>query len=142
MKECITLRLPGEMKYLRLVSRFGARVAESMGQTRKANDSSVFSSTVELALSEAFTNSVKHKCLQQEVSDVIVTFEVGENQLTVIIKDSNPRFDMERIARPVPTDYPDSGYGLFLLKQIMDTVTYHRQANWNVVTMTKKTILN
>ncbi len=142
MTEQITLALPGEMKYLHLVSRFGARIADTMSQPQGANGNAVFSNTIELALSEAFTNSVKHKSCQQGESKVIITFEVGENELTVIIKDSNPRFDMEGVSTPVLADYPDNGYGVLLLKRIMDSLTYCRKKGWNVITMAKKLTIN
>ena len=137
MTERITIILPSEMKYLHLVSQFGKRVAESLHQPQ-GEIKCAFSSTIELALSEAFTNSVKHKRLLQDESEVIITFEVEENELTVVIKDTNPRFDFKCVTAPCPDDYPESGYGLFLLKRTMDTVNYCREKGWNVITMAKK----
>jgi len=141
MTEYITLTLPAEMKYLHLVSRFGARVADSITQPAGPNDVHGFSRAFELALSEVFTNAVKHKDGLQDESQVIIEFEAGENKLTVRVKDRNPRFDMESASAPQLSDYPDSGYGIFLLKQVMDTVTYRRKEGWNMITMAKNIVL-
>jgi len=138
MTEYVTITLPAKMKYLHLVSKFGARMVSSIDPPIDSKEAHDCSHAFELALSEAFTNAVKHKGGMTDKTEVIIEFEVGENELVVMVKDRNPRFDMANVSPPLISDHPDSGYGIFLIKQIMDKMTYHREDGCNVVTMSKK----
>jgi len=136
--ERIALTVPVKIKYLHLVSQFGVRAADSIEHPGGPNGESGFAHSFELALSEAFTNAVKHSQGSRALSKIIIEFEIEEDALSISVKDRNPRFDPD-VAPPADIGTcPVGGYGLFLMKQVMDKVAYRREDGWNVMTMSKK----
>jgi len=97
-----------------------------------------FSADVELAVGEACTNCVKYS-ENPDTADktVIVTFETDDKKLVIQIKDQNPEFDFNGVSVPDFSEVPESGYGIFIIKEKMDLVTYMHTDGWNCVTMTK-----
>ncbi len=137
MTETITLTVPVAMKHLHLVAQLGVQMADSVGPPRVPGEHVDFSGDVELALSEAFTNAVKHAPPSGSSARVIIEFSVGPGILTVAVKDRNPPFDPDVAPLADITTYPSGGFGVFLMKQVMDTVGYRRESGWNVITLSK-----
>lgn len=138
MSEPIILTVPAAMKYLHLVSQFAVRVAGFIDPPKGPGDGVDFAHAFELALSEAFTNAVKHVQGFRALSKIIIEFEIEEDALSMSIKDRNPRFDPDVTPPADIRTFPVGGYGIFLMKQVMDRVGYRREVGWNVMTMSKK----
>ncbi len=81
---------------------------------------------VRLALEEALVNAVKHGNKADSHKSVRVSIELNDKAVTIEVKDEGAGFDYERLARP--TDQKNleklSGRGVFLMKNLMDSVTY------------------
>jgi len=140
MKDRIVIELPADLKYLRMVSLIVAKAAQSTfphDSLDNFEDSDVFIHACELAVSEAFCNAVKHCENPSRSSCVKIKFEIEEKKLKVTIKDQNPEFDFDAVSPAGIETYPDSGHGIFLMKQVMDEVSYGRDGEWNVVMMSK-----
>lgn len=107
------------------------------------SESDQFAADVEISVGEACTNSVKHcSDFEREDNQIIVTFSVhgqadSQQKLTVTVKDQNREFDFNGIAEPNFDEFPESGYGIFIIKEKMENVTYHRDEGCNILTMTK-----
>ena len=137
MKEHISLVVPADLKYLRLASMAGVEMAGIICEQAGIKDREGFCHAFELAISEAFANSVKHRKDEDESFHVNVDFQLTPEELTVIIRDKNFHFVLD--ANPPDLDaHPESGYGLFLIRQFMDKVDYRREDDGNVVSMTKR----
>jgi anti-sigma regulatory factor (Ser/Thr protein kinase) len=97
-----------------------------------------FTASVELAVGEACTNSVKY-CTpsQAETSKVHILFELHDHELVIRIKDSNPPFDFKDTPEPDYEGLAECGYGIHIMKESMDQVTYRYEDGWNIVTMKK-----
>jgi len=137
MKERVTLKLPPNLKFLRLASAAGADAAWGVASTVGLENQDAFVHSVELAVSEVFANAVKHRCPVAHPWRIIVEFGIGDRGLEVSVKDRNPRFDLSNVPPPDVDAYPESGYGLYLVKQVMDTVTVRREPDGNVIIMAK-----
>jgi serine/threonine-protein kinase RsbW len=95
----------------------------------------------ELALEEVFMNVVMHgspgACTQVEVS---VLF--SEGRLTLMVENDGPAFDPLRLPAPdVAASLEErkvGGLGVFLVRQMMDDVSYERVAARNQLRMTKR----
>ncbi len=72
--------------------------------------------------------------------DVHISYE--QPLLTVVVEDKGPAFDPTAAEDPdislAAEDRPVGGLGIFMVKQMMDTVTYQRRDNINSLTLTKK----
>lgn len=97
-----------------------------------------------LALEEAVTNVINYAFPITEEHSFTVTAE-GEagNCLTLQITDDGVAFDPLSEAPEVDTtlgidERPIGGLGIFLVKQIMDEVTYQRSDGKNILTMSKR----
>lgn len=99
---------------------------------------STFADAVELAVGEACTNSVKYcPAAQAESCMVLICFELGARELVVRVRDCNPPFDPASTPIPDFEKVPEGGYGIHIMKECMDQVSYERVDGWNVVTLRK-----
>ena len=95
-----------------------------------------------LALEEAVSNVILYA--YPPGSDGLVDIEafIREDRIDFIISDSGSPFDPTSVADPDVTldvrDRPIGGLGIYLVKSIMDHVSYARQEGKNILSMTKK----
>jgi serine/threonine-protein kinase RsbW len=96
---------------------------------------------VELALEELFMNIVMHGARPGLTPRVEVSLAVGAHGLTMTVEDNGPQFDPLKLPSPDLTtslaERPVGGLGVFLVRRVMDTVSYHRVGACNRLTMTK-----
>jgi serine/threonine-protein kinase RsbW len=138
MTTIVTLTLQADLRYLRIASVTACNVAEIFANsTCCAANIAEFSHAYELSVSEAFTNSVRYAESSQQKKQVTIRFSSDDSNLAVSIIDTNQQFNP--VTQPPDIDsYPEGGYGLFLINQLMDTVSYSRQDDTNMLTMTKQ----
>lgn len=138
MKSIVTLTLPGEIRFTRLASQTASNTASLFTSTCNAGAGNwEFSHAFELAVSEAFTNAVNYGDRMQGTRDITITFIIEQQKLTVAIRDTNPPFHAETPEPDIAT-YPERGYGLMLIRTLMDTLTISRENGENVITMSKQ----
>jgi serine/threonine-protein kinase RsbW len=97
--------------------------------------------TFELALEEMFMNIVLHGTRPDKIPSVEISLAVAMEGLTMTIEDDGPQFDPLSVPAPDITaaldERPVGGLGVFLVRQIMDAVSYHRVGARNRLSMTK-----
>ena len=98
--------------------------------------------TFELALEEVFMNVVMHGASADGVPRVEVSVALGDGALTLTVEDDGPAFDPLSLAAPDVTASLDErrvgGLGVFLVRRMMDSVSYHRVGTRNQLRMTKQ----
>lgn len=97
--------------------------------------------SLNLALEEAVTNVMLYAYPKGTVGLVELEAQREGRCLHFILSDSGVAFDPTAaqdpdIAAPA-TDRPIGGLGIFLVRQIMDSVSYRRENGKNYLTMTK-----
>lgn len=95
-------------------------------------------SAIELAIGEACCNAVKHrpKNGEQDVISISVVFQQKESRLTIVINDGNDAFDFsERL--PDFESHPENGYGIYIMRNTMDNVSFRRENGRNFVILEK-----
>jgi serine/threonine-protein kinase RsbW len=98
-----------------------------------------FIAAVELAIGEASTNAAKYcSAMGRNCSKISIYFRFEGKTLEVMIKDHNGVFDFSGVAAPDFDAMPEQGYGIFIMKNMMDEVTYQHVDGWNIITMKKK----
>lgn len=119
----IRLDLPAEHKHLNVI---GACLNAILERVDQINDRDMLAYNLELALHETCTNIVEHAYSEQE-GRIRVAMSVISNphrQLIVDLHDTGASFN------PTEADDPDlegaqvHGYGLFLMRQLLDEVVY------------------
>jgi len=96
----------------------------------------------ELALEEVFMNVVLHGAPSAGATPrVDVSLALADGSLTMIVEDDGPQFDPLTLPPPTLTgsaaERPVGGLGVFLVRKMMDTVSYHRVGARNQLHMIK-----
>jgi anti-sigma regulatory factor (Ser/Thr protein kinase) len=98
--------------------------------------------TFELALEEIFMNVVMHGSPAGRVPRVEVSLALHDGCLTLMIEDDGPSFDPLSLAAPDVTASLEErrvgGLGVYLVRQMMDAVSYQRLRGRNRLSMTKR----
>ena len=129
----ISIILQANVKNLKLASGFSRLVCNFIKERKKGliNDQFVYS--IELAVSEAVTNAIKFSRKRK----FSLHFFVHEVKLIIFVKDYGDGFELESLREPKFDEFPESGYGLYILKSQMDQVRYIKNKKWNTLSMTK-----
>lgn len=97
--------------------------------------------TFQLALEEVFMNVVMHGSRVDRAPRVEVSLTLVDGGVTLMVEDDGPPFDPLSLPAPDLTasleERPVGGLGVFLVRQIMDSVRYERREARNQLQMTK-----
>lgn len=134
------LILPGTLDSL---SKIGAYVLEAASQ---AGLEKKVAYRLRLAVDEIATNSIVHGYERVgEEGDLVVSAEVGEGILTIILEDTGPPYDPFKTPSPDDLDQPlddrdIGGLGVFLAIQGVDEFSYEweNETNRNIFIMKGK----
>ena len=107
-----------------------------MNAVLKINDERF--STLLVVLTEAVNNAITHGNKRNPAKRVIVTCMRDDDVLVVIVKDEGKGFNPDAVPDPIHEDnlMRESGRGVFLMRQLMESVSYNK--NGNEVTMRMK----
>jgi len=132
------ITLPAEIRFVRLASLAALQVAEIFIDSLNPSQSDPgFCDAFELSVSEAFTNSVHYAEHPEQDKTITISFSSENNKLTVSVSDTNSPFNPDTPS-PDLSSYPENGYGLFLIRQLMDSLSYKREEGTNRISMTKQ----
>jgi serine/threonine-protein kinase RsbW len=134
----INLELPAVYKYLNVVGAC-IRALLNRKDLTSENSSEWLAYQVELAVQEACTNIIDH-AYAGSTGRINVTLSLWEESkhLSIDLYDTGTHFD-PALLRPIELDEPKtSGYGLFLMEQLMEKVTYRRGPGGNHWRLEKK----
>ena len=97
---------------------------------------------LQLALEECVTNVIMYAYPPEEQHTLQVTAELQEPDLIFTIEDSGVPFDPTPVAEADTSlsaeERPIGGLGIFLVRQLMDSVEYRREGDRNLLTLRKQ----
>ncbi len=93
---------------------------------------------IQTAVGEAALNGVKHGSPRGREDQIRIYCRTEPDGLTVEVSDSGPGFDPSAVPAPVPDQLKPSGYGLFLMRGLMDDVTVHSNGHGTTVRLYKR----
>lgn len=126
----LELHIPADTRYLSLVRRGVRSLAESMGFAREEV------ADVELAVSEAVTNSMEHGCIPGTEPGVVVRCRVCAEFLVVEVEDDSPVDSLPCGSHP--PNNQERGRGVLMMRALMDECQDSRTDHGIVVRMTKQ----
>lgn len=135
----IRLRVPGLLKYRDLAVRTVAAVCKlawderGQGARRPAGN---FDEEVVSAFGEAFNNVAIHGYRNRPAGDVEIELHLAMDRLTIRLIDYGNSYDPSKIPEPDFDNLPESGMGIFIIRNFMDAVAY-TAGQPNVLSMTK-----
>ena len=127
--------IPTQTKYLDLIGSIGERVARELDNY--TGDREALAYHLNLVLTEATANAIKHALPSNSKDTVRILIHLEENELNIKVYDHGQGFDLETVPTP-DFDHPkENGMGLFFIRTFMDSVTYTRQTDANVLEIIK-----
>ena len=134
----IEIIIPGNTRHLRLVGRVGQQVVQELDCSEEAKEE--LSSQLVTVLTEGFVNAIKYAGCTAPDGQIHVRITLAEKNLVVRIYDTGAGFDLDAIPDPCfsPCGMEDKGRGIFILRSLMDRVTYTCSKEGNVLEMIKE----
>lgn len=126
-QDTIYLDLPANTKYLNVL---GALLEEVLQRSESPIAEKVVQA-VKLAVHEACTNIVLHAYEDIDDGRLLVTICLGADQLVVRLHDTGQPFDLDAQPEPALGTAQVHGFGLFLMRSLLDEVTYHSNSSGN-----------
>lgn len=131
-----SLVLPNDVQAVPQLNQFVDEICDSVdldpAQTMQMN----------LAIEEAVVNVMNYAYPADVHGDVNIDVQGNDEQLEFIISDSGIPFDptaREKVDTTLPLeDRPIGGLGIFLVRELMDSIHYKRVDGKNVLTLCKK----
>ena len=98
---------------------------------------------VEICLTEALNNVIKHAYKGENSNQIEIIIRINNNQLEIdIVDEGSPRKNLiisELNFDPTKIDnLPESGMGLYIIKQLMDELNYYSLNGKNYFTLRKQ----
>ena len=117
------LDLPAELRYLHVI---GACLGAILERVEGIEEPEILRYNMELAVQETCTNIVEHAYAGQDGGRIHVQFTLNHTprNLTVDIRDTGRSFNPDLVTEPDLDTVQYRGYGLFLIKELMDQATY------------------
>lgn len=131
----VTLDIPATLTHIHLLSRCTCALVES---ATNLAEPAVNLYNLELALQEVAVNIVKHAYAHSEGRiQMTLHLEAQPPRLTIFLHDTGAAFDPTLVPLPKLGELQEHGFGLFLMRQLMDEVEYSHSASGNVWKLVK-----
>ena len=132
----LDIKVPNQTRYLSLIGRIGEDIAREID--RYTGDRETLAYQINLVLTEAMSNAIKYGGSDNCDECVHILINIAENELLIRIFDYGQGFDINEIPAPDFNLLEDRGRGIFLIKALMDSVTYTRKSSGNILEMVKQ----
>jgi serine/threonine-protein kinase RsbW len=124
--------------YLRSCPEFLARLRSVMSVVAKeAHLDARTEFAINSAVTEAASNAIRHGSPEGARNHIRVSFHLDENALVVDIADQGRGFDPDQVPVPDPAELREGGYGLHMMRKMMDRVEFFQDERGMLVRMTK-----
>ncbi len=131
-----SLTLPNDIETVPRLNEFIDSIAEELGLDMS------LAMSLNLAIEEAVVNVMCYAYPEGQTGEVNIYTEANDEWLTFVISDSGMAFDPTQTKDADTTlsaeERPIGGLGIFLVRQLMDSVEYEYKGQKNVLTLRKK----
>ena len=134
----INIKVPNETCYLGLIGKIGEDLAHTL--TRSAVNREVLGYELNTVLTEAMANVIFHANQSDPSRSIEITLSVEGNRIIIRIYDEGHGFEAANRALAAPCtldDLSERGRGIFIIRSLMDSVTYRRIDGKHVLEMIK-----
>jgi serine/threonine-protein kinase RsbW len=129
-EDTVRINLPATTKYLHLL---GPCLSQMLMRVEGLRDVASVAFNLQLAIHEACTNIVRHAYGGQQGARIEITLslEVAPTRMVVELRDTGEPFVLEEVPSPDLEAGQLHGYGLFLMRSLLDEVWYEPQVGNN-----------
>lgn len=128
--------VPNQKRYLSLIGNIAEELARALEDY--SGDREALAFHLNLVLTEAMVNAIEHSAPSDHRDTVRVCICIEDKDLCVRVYDHGQGFDLEAVPTPDFDGLDERGRGIFLMRTLMDGVTYRHTESGNVLEMVKK----
>ena len=130
----IDIIIPSQTHYLSLIGSIGEHIAKVVDNFSGDRDTLAYH--LNLVLTEATANAITHS--NSHLKDTVkISILLQDKELNIKVYDHGPGFDFDNLPLPSLDEPKENGMGLFFIRTLMDTVTYTKQADGNLLEIIK-----
>lgn len=136
-QNAVQLDIPASLKYLHVL---GSCLASTIACAQNIVDAEIVTYNAQLALHEVCANIMLHAYAHKPEGgriQALIVLNPLSNELIIELSDNGDPFDEVSVKEPDLENGQVHGYGLFLARNLMDSVKYQRQLNQNFWSLTK-----
>jgi serine/threonine-protein kinase RsbW len=128
--------VPNQTRYLGLIGNIGEEVARFLDGN--ADNRGDLAYHLNLVLTEAMVNAIHYGSTENRQDTVRVHLRIEDDVLCLKVYDQGQGFDLNNLPPPELDSLREDGRGIFLIRSLMDDVTYQKTDEGNVLAMYKK----
>jgi serine/threonine-protein kinase RsbW len=131
----VDIKVPNQTRYLSLIGKIGEDIAKELDKFD--GDRETLAYHLNLVLTEAMANAIKYAYAGDPETMVHICISISTEEILIKVFDNGQGFDINTIPAPNFEQLEDRGRGIFIIKSLMDKVTYHKHGKGNVLEMAK-----
>jgi len=132
----VDIKVPNQTRYLSLIGKIGEDIARELNRNSSNKENLAYH--LNLVLTEAMVNAIKYAHDSDPDKSVHILINITEDELFIKVYDYGQGFDINTIQSPNFENPENQGRGIFIMKSLMDSVSYKKLNDANVLEMTKK----
>lgn len=131
----IEMSIPNHTRYLGMIGKIGEDVARAVKSY--PGDREELAYHVNLVLTEAMSNAIHHANEGDPDKNLKVSIKVEKGVLNIKVHDQGKGFNSDQVQNPELKHLEEHGRGIYIIRSLMDEVTYQKVASGHVLEMTK-----
>ena len=135
----VDIVVPNKKRYLSLIGNIAEEVARALDHY--GGDREALAYHLNLVLTEAMVNAIEHSSPVDTDHTVRVCIFIEEDDLCIRVYDHGQGFDIDLIPAPDLDELSERGRGIFMIRTLMDSVSYRRTDAGNVLEMHKALLI-
>ncbi|MCU0734033.1 MAG: ATP-binding protein [Methylotetracoccus sp.] len=132
----VDIVVPSRTEYLALVGSIAECLARSL--EAYSGDREALAFDLNVVLTEAVMNAIQHGSPLSSPDMLRVRIDIEGEVLSIRVHDSGQGFVLDELAERDPAALEESGRGIFLIRALMDSVSYRKTPSGNVLELKKK----
>lgn len=132
----VDIRVPNQTRYLSLIGKIGEDIVKELNRHNREKDTLAYH--LNLVLTEALVNAIRYAHDSDPNQTVHIFIKITDEELLIKVFDYGQGFDISKIPPPDFEKPVNQGRGIYIIKCLMDSVSYQKFAEYNVLEMTKK----
>jgi serine/threonine-protein kinase RsbW len=129
---CVTIS--SQLKELNRIEQLTEKIAKKLDFSEDQQDN------LAIAVTEAVGNAIVHGNKKDPHKKVYIAFQLGEDRVEVSVRDEGEGFDPDTLTDPLDPNnlMKESGRGIFILKSLMDDVSFSFTPKGTTIRFTMK----
>jgi len=131
----VDIKVPNQTRYLGLIGKIGEDIARTL--KRFKGDREELAYHINLVLTEAISNAIRHANEDDPDKEIHISINIKQQKLHIRVYDQGEGFDITSLPTPELKYLDEHGRGVYIIRSLMDEVTYRRLDDGHVLEMIK-----